>query len=98
MAKIMIDTDALTRCVGNLHGNISEYDTLNSQLQALTNSISASWTGASSEAFANIMLSYIAKALQMKSILEHYETYINQARQRFEELDQQCAAQIRGLF
>lgn len=98
MAQIMIDTDVLNRCSADLRGGTAEFDGLNGQLQALTGSITATWSGQSSEAFCHMMTAYVAKAQQFRTILERYGEYVDQTRSRFEELDSRSAARIRGLF
>ena len=98
MPRIRIDTDALQRCSANLQTQIGMFGDFNNRLTGLIGNITSSWEGEACTAYHEMMTAYSGLASRWTGILSQYLDYIQQAQQRFETMDNQCASRIRGAF
>ena len=98
MGRIKVNADMLRDYVGTLNGRISEYEGLTSRMESLNESIQASWKGDAKTAFANMMNTYIAQTKQLQQILIQFRDYVQNAADKFDNLDAECAQRIRSSF
>jgi WXG100 family type VII secretion target len=98
MGRIKVDADMLRDYVGTLNGRISEYEALTARMEALNENIQASWEGSAKINFANKMAGYIQQAKQLQQILVQFRGYAQEAADKFDNLDAECAQRIRGSF
>lgn len=98
MARITIDFDGLMQQAKTLSTLTQSYESLNSRMNSLKNTIGTGWKGEASEAYMELMTKYHSQAVQLVEILEAFQSYATQAAEEFESLDNQCAAQIRNTF
>lgn len=98
MARIKVDADMLRNYAGTLNGRINEYEALTARLEALNANIQATWQGDPKTAFANMMTTYISQAKQLQQILVQFRGYAQDAADKFDNLDAECAQRIRGSF
>lgn len=98
MGRIKVDADLLRNYAGSLNGRISEYEALTARMVALNDNIQASWQGDAKIAFANMMATYIEQAKQLQYILVQFRGYAQDAADKFEALDAECAQRIRSSF
>lgn len=98
MGRIKVDAEMLRNYVGTLNGRISEYEALTARMTALNENIQASWKGDARDSFAKMMAQYIQQAQQLKGILEQFRTYAQDAADKFDNLDAECAQRIRSSF
>lgn len=98
MARIRIDIDTLRSYANNLQLRINEYESLNERFNNLSGTIVSSWQGESAEAFGNLTSQYVIKAKQLTGILEQFKNYAQNAADRFDSADSECANRIRSSF
>lgn len=98
MGRIKIDVDSLRTYVSTINGRISEYEALNGRMDALNSSIGASWKGDAKGAFETMMSGYLQQTKQLGEIMVTFRTYAQDAADRFESVDAECASRIRGSF
>lgn len=98
MGRIKVDADTLRDYVGALNGRISEYEALTARMEALNQNIQASWKGDAKTAFSNMMATYITQAKQLQDILVQFRSYAQDAADKFDNLDAECAQRIRSSF
>lgn len=98
MGRIRVDADMLRDYVGALNGRISEYEALTARMEALNENIQASWKGDAKTSFANMMATYISQAKQLQKILVQFRDYAQEAAEKFDNLDAECAQRIRSSF
>lgn len=98
MGRIKVDADMLRDYVGTLNGRISEYEALTARMEALNENIQASWKGDAKTSFANMMATYISQAKQLQQILIQFRSYAQEAADKFDNLDAECAQRIRSSF
>ncbi len=98
MARITIDFDGLRQQANTMSTLTQNYETLNSRMNNLKNTIGAGWRGEASDAYMELMTKYHNQAFQLVGILDAFRKYATLAAEDFEALDNQCAAQIRNSF
>lgn len=98
MGRIKVDIDALRNYVSTINGHISEYEALNSRMEALNASISASWKGDAKDSFETMMSGYLGQTKQLSEILSTFRNYAQDAANKFESIDTECAGRIRNSF
>lgn len=98
MAKIDIDVAQLRANSSSMQGKITELQQLNSSLESLILRIGDSWEGQASEAYVALMQGYAARARNMEGVLEEFKKYIDDAANKFENLDNSSASKIRSSF
>lgn len=98
MGRIKVDADMLRDYVGTLNGRISEYEALTARMEALSQNVQASWKGDAKTAYADKMATYIAQAKQLQEILAQFRGYAQDAADKFDNLDAECAQRIRSSF
>ena len=98
MGRIKVNADMLRDYVATLNGRINEYETLTARMEALNQNIQASWQGDAKVKFAGKMEGYIQQAKQLQQILVQFRGYAQDAADKFDNLDAECAQRIRGSF
>lgn len=98
MGRIKVDADMLRDYVGTLNGRISEYEALTARMVALNENIQASWKGDAKLSFEKMMAGYIQQAEQLGHILTQFRDYAQDAADKFDNLDAECAQRIRSSF
>lgn len=98
MGRIRIDPDGLRSFMISLDGHISEYEALNGRLQGLNSSINSTWTGQAQVSFASMMQGYIQQTQNLGKVLYQFRGYAQNAADRFENLDAECAQRILSSF
>lgn len=98
MGQLKFDIDALRGYVSTMNGHISEYEALNTQLEAMSADIVATWKGESSQAYSQLMGNYVTQAKKLTEILQQFRGYAQDTADKFEQLDASCASRIRQSF
>lgn len=98
MGRIKVNADMLRDYVGTLNGRISEYEALTARMEALNQNIQASWQGDAKVKFSEKMAIYIEQTKQLQQILTQFRGYAQEAADKFDNLDAECAQRIRGSF
>lgn len=98
MGRIKVNADMLRDYVGTLNGRISEYEGLTTRMEALNENIQASWTGDAKTQFSEKMAVYIQQTKQLQQILAQFRSYAQDAADKFDNLDAECAQRIRSSF
>lgn len=98
MGRIKANVDMLRDYVGTLNGRISEYEALTARMEALNQNIQASWQGDAKVKFSEKMAIYIEQTKQLQQILVQFRSYAQEAAEKFDNLDAECAQRIRGSF
>ena len=98
MGRIKVDADMLRNYVGTINGRINEYEALNARLIALSENIKASWQGDAKISFEKMMEVYIQQTEQLGVILNQFRNYAQEAADKFDNLDAECAQRIRSSF
>lgn len=98
MALIKVNPEGLRQNLGEIDTCIRELEGLNARLDALLGSIGSSWDGEASEQYIASMTRHKAKAAEMAGVLGELRRYMQQAADRFEQVDRDGAARIRGSF
>ena len=98
MARIRIDADGLRQYIRAMDGRIGEYDSLNTRAEALKEAILSSWTGDAGKAFDAMMVKQMQQAAALGKILVQFRNYAQNAADKFEDLDTECASRIRNSF
>ncbi len=98
MGRIKVELDNLRSYISNLNGRINEYEALNARMESLNSSILATWKGDAKNAFDSMMTEYIEQAKQLGGILTLFKSYAQDAVEKFESVDTECATRIRNSF
>ena len=98
MGRIKVNADMLRDYVSTLDGRIGEYEALTGRMESLNQNIQASWQGDAKDKFAEKMAGYIDQAKQLQQILTQFRGYAQEAADKFDNLDAECAQRIRGSF
>ena len=98
MGRIRVDSDTLRTYVSSLNTRINEYETLNSRLESLNTTIQSSWKGDAKGAFETMMVGYVEQTKQLGEILYQFRNYAQNAADKFDAIDAECATRIRGSF
>ena len=98
MAKITIDTDALTTGVNDIMKQITGLQGVNDALRTVINTIEGSWQGDSSTAYVGVVNGYAQQAEKMVNVLKEYMEYVEKANQTFTKLDADSAKKLRAAF
>jgi len=98
MAKIKIDADGLKANAAALDTRISDLQNLITKLEDLIARIQSSWEGQASILYIAKLLAQSAKARKMIEVLQEYKKYVEQAVNKFSELDSSAANKINGSF
>ena len=75
-----------------------DYDGLCTRMKTMTGQISSTWEGSASKAFTEMMDKYYQQGSIIKSVIDAIEGYATTTCAHFQEVDQECAAQIRNSF
>lgn len=98
MGRIKVEIDNLRSYISNLNGRINAYESLNVRMESLNSSILATWKGDAKNAFDSMMTGYMEQAKQLGGILTLFKGYAQDAVEKFESIDAECAARIRNSF
>lgn len=95
---IKIEINKLQGYSSTLSQRITELQTLNTRLQTLISDIDASWDGDASEKYSLMLQGYLEKAKKMVGVLTEYKRYVDNAINKFSNLDKNSASTIIGIF
>lgn len=98
MGRIKINVESLRGFGSSLNGKISEFESLNNQMESLNASIGGSWQGMAKEAYITMAEGIYTKQKNLMSIISEFMKYSNDSAETFERVDQECAARIRSSF
>lgn len=79
-------------------GQITDLEELNQRLGSLLGQMQDSWEGDASVSYITTMQERKRQAEKMVTVLEEFKHYIEQAKQRFTELDSRSASTINGSW
>ena len=96
--RTRVEIDALRNYAQTIEGRIQEYEALNARMAAMKDSVLASWQGEASEAFGEMMTTYVVDAEKLVEILNEFKSYAQKAADLYDSADTECAAKIRSSF
>lgn len=96
--RTRVEIDSLRNFANTIEGRISEYESLNERMSAMSGNILATWHGEASEAFGEMMGNYVIQAGKLVEILTEFKNYAQKAADLFDNADTECATKIRNSF
>ena len=96
--RTRVEIDALRNYAQTIEGRIQEYEALNARMASMKDSVLASWQGEASEAFGEMMTTYVVYAEKLVEILNEFKSYAQKAADLYDSADTECAAKIRSSF